>query len=309
MIERIIAYGNVGVDIFLFLSGIGLYYSFQKDEQIIPFLRRRLTRVLPPVFIIFGAYCILDFLVMKYNPTVFLQSMTLMRFWLQGSGSIWFVSFILVFYLFYPTIYHYLFDRGNPTIRVLVALVAVFIVNFVLQYAFPKFWSQTEIALTRIPITILGCYFGQLVYQKKQLPAVSSLIILAAAVLVFLLKNYLKLPVGFQNIWSRSLLGLGGGLLAYSFAIIFELLGPGRIAKAILKFFGFFGWMSLEVYVAHLSMRRIYSEYFAVGRGRISQYLLFALVAIVISALIRFSLDKLSLHLKKSRSLSSHDSS
>ena len=43
--------GNLGVDIFLFLSAIGLYFSFSKNERVIDFYKRRMLRILPPLFL------------------------------------------------------------------------------------------------------------------------------------------------------------------------------------------------------------------------------------------------------------------
>lgn len=43
---RFASIGNVGVDIFLLLSGIGLYYSYERSSA--GFFKRRLSRVLIP---------------------------------------------------------------------------------------------------------------------------------------------------------------------------------------------------------------------------------------------------------------------
>ena len=40
--------GSSGVDIFLLLSGLGLYYSFSKNNSIKDFYSKRLKRVLVP---------------------------------------------------------------------------------------------------------------------------------------------------------------------------------------------------------------------------------------------------------------------
>lgn len=40
-------YGNWGVDVFLFVSGFGLYYSLKNDHRVIPFYKRRIIRILP----------------------------------------------------------------------------------------------------------------------------------------------------------------------------------------------------------------------------------------------------------------------
>lgn len=39
--------GAMGVDIFLFLSGLGLFYSFRKNPDIKAFYKKRLIRIIP----------------------------------------------------------------------------------------------------------------------------------------------------------------------------------------------------------------------------------------------------------------------
>lgn len=56
ILENIIIFirnlGNVGVDIFLLLSGIGLYYSFSNKNNIKEFYKKRAIRILPQVIIV-----------------------------------------------------------------------------------------------------------------------------------------------------------------------------------------------------------------------------------------------------------------
>lgn len=49
-----IGYG--GVDIFLMLSGLGLYYAYKKNNNILEFYKRRVLRILPtylPVVVVY----------------------------------------------------------------------------------------------------------------------------------------------------------------------------------------------------------------------------------------------------------------
>ena len=50
--------GNIGVDIFLILSAIGLYFSFSKDDNLIKFYKKRVIRILPSFFIVGSIYYI-----------------------------------------------------------------------------------------------------------------------------------------------------------------------------------------------------------------------------------------------------------
>ncbi|MFV0538204.1 MAG: acyltransferase family protein [Dysgonomonas sp.] len=51
--------GNAGVDIFMFVSGFGIYYSLIKGVSLKTFYKNRLWRILPyylPIVIIFNEY-------------------------------------------------------------------------------------------------------------------------------------------------------------------------------------------------------------------------------------------------------------
>lgn len=52
--------GFYGVDIFLFLSGLGVYYSLTKRPNVLGFYKARLVRILPAYIIVACAsYCLL----------------------------------------------------------------------------------------------------------------------------------------------------------------------------------------------------------------------------------------------------------
>lgn len=49
-------FGSGGVDIFVFMSGMGLYYSFSKNSDIGRFYGRRFRRILIPYLIVGGIF-------------------------------------------------------------------------------------------------------------------------------------------------------------------------------------------------------------------------------------------------------------
>jgi len=292
-------FGDVGVDMFLFLSGMGLYFSFVKNEKVYPFLQRRLSRVLPAFLIICGTTWAVRCIVMNNNWPAFLERISLMRFWLKGSQQIWFINFILVLYVLYPYLYHFLFDKSKYNLRRAVILIAAALLfNFALQLAYPEFWASTRVALTRIPVAIFGCYFGKLVYDKKKLSVAWILIFILLGFIAFYLRYYVREPIVFadsHDTYMRLLLGLGGVCFCYTFAIVFELVQAHRITKVVLMPLSFLGGISLELYLAHMMLRdELYVKYLMRGSGRISEYLMVVAAAIVVAALTHFLVSKWS---------------
>ena len=72
MILSICSLGNRFVDAFLILSGIGLYYSFKKNDNVLQFYIRRLIKLLP-------AYCILAIPYWIYYDLFFAKKQYIMK--------------------------------------------------------------------------------------------------------------------------------------------------------------------------------------------------------------------------------------
>lgn len=97
----IIGYGGIGVTMFAFLSGVGLWYSFEKNKDIARFYKKRITRVVIPyllISIVFNLY--LDIFIQK-DIGLFLSDVSLISFWTTGRGA-WYVAWTLLIYTVYP---------------------------------------------------------------------------------------------------------------------------------------------------------------------------------------------------------------
>ena len=63
--------GSVGVDIFLFLSGISLYFSFRKGPTLDQYIKSRMSRVFLPLLIIDGGYWLVRCFFIQKRPELF----------------------------------------------------------------------------------------------------------------------------------------------------------------------------------------------------------------------------------------------
>ena len=169
--------GRLGVEIFLFLSPIGLYFHMSKDNRIIPFYKRRVSRIIPSVLLV-GVIWFAYYETMSFSD--YLQSVTGISFFTQGDRTIWFFILIIFMYLIYPFLY-YLQDRFGVWIYVILIAI-VLVANFIFSIAFTKEFSYIEIALRRIPVFLLGCLFSGWVKERRCLKLWQ--IILAAVILV-----------------------------------------------------------------------------------------------------------------------------
>ena len=157
--------GNIGVDIFLMLSGCGLYYSMSKSPKLLEFYKKRMNRVLVPYLVLSIFYWIvLDFIV-STNIIQFLEDYSLISFWTSGVTHYWYVAFIIPIYLLYPLI----FKLQQKKSSCIIALCFLSIVcSGCIAYFNPDYYSCVEIAITRIPAFLMGSYLGEILRGKKE---------------------------------------------------------------------------------------------------------------------------------------------
>ena len=272
--------GNIGVDVFLFLSGVGLYYSFSKDGHVLRFYYKRLIRILVPFALICLPYLIYLFAVGRMSQEVFIQNITFVNYWLGNTSPInlWYIPAILVLYLIYPLLYKIIFFSKKGALARCLVLAAISIaVTFTLFAIFGTakdgLYKRWDTFLPRVTTFIIGCWFGKPVKEKKGFSPwllLGSLVVLAGAYPLYA-QSILQGP---YNRYYGCLTGIALVFILSQFFELFKNIG-------LDKFFAFFGAFSLEIYLIHIEARNWYmsSELFA-GRHFYRDYAVLAVCAI-----------------------------
>ena len=250
--------GNVGVDCFLLLSGICLFYSYHKKPDYIAFEINR----------------------------AFLLRVTLLRFWVEGDQSIWFVSLIALLYLIYPAVYSYIYRNDNNigiTIRTALLMGLSYIAIVLFANSFPEYFAKIEIAVTRIPVFILGCGMGKAVYKRTQINGVLK-IIPALFLALFIVERHFGMLGTFHD---RLFCLVGGTGLAYVLSFAFRWLTDGGKRRSLITaFFTMLGSFSLEIYLSTGVWNQILRKTEWYKMGTLSGYLLMLLVAYAFAYII-----------------------
>ena len=272
--------GNIGVEVFLFMSGICMYYSFYKDNDLIRFLKKRAKRIFPPLLISYVPFFLFQMVQGKISLTQMLFSLTTLRFWFTSTDTNWFISVILVCYIFYPYLYGIIFqkERGALFRTVIIVALMVLITFFIRQDA-PDVYANIEIGLTRIPAFVLGCWFGKMVYDKRTFPKWALLPMIVSAVFCF---TILKVDIN-HSMWRRYSYMLAGIPLTFIDACLVPY--TGRYIRAILRFFG---GISLELYLVHLMMKNFYvaGYFYTYVPGDVVRWLGVLLISIPLAFLV-----------------------
>lgn len=94
IITQILEVGYGGVDIFLFLSGFGLFFSLSNKGTTLPqYYRKRFLRILPEfwIFLIVDYIATMDFNMENFGELLY-KTMTI-GYWIPGTSyDLWYVS-------------------------------------------------------------------------------------------------------------------------------------------------------------------------------------------------------------------------
>lgn len=245
--------GGVGVDVFLFLSGIGLYYAMLKKPSLKRFYRNRFKRILIPYLIIGTTYWIFKNFVISHTPIMFLRDLCLSTFVTHGNSTFWYVAALVPLYLIAPFILR-LFQSKYRKPLLFLFFTLYLALNYVLFFTTPELFANTEKALTRIFIFILGCYFGKIVNEgcpmNKMWGVYCFLVLSCHALVPYWAEASGLMP---SKIASRLWCNAAGFSLCILVPIILEVLQ----SDFLNRFLNFFGTISLELYLSHVALKTV----------------------------------------------------
>lgn len=109
--------GQIAVNIFFMVSGIGMYYSLSKNNK--NFYKRRFEKILPSYFMIsIPVFLIVDIIMDHENIGIFLLDVSTLRWWIFGIGY-WYVAVQLALYVIIP-FHHKLCQKFGWSINLIV---------------------------------------------------------------------------------------------------------------------------------------------------------------------------------------------
>lgn len=273
--------GSIGVEIFLFLSGMGLYYSYHKNSDLKRFYKRRMHRILVPYFLIaIPFWCIKDLALQSMGTADVLKDLSFYTFFSQGVISIWFIGLLIALYLTFPIMYALVGkDRRASGINLLIIIALVNIIMFALEKHAPEFASNINIAMTRVSIFALGTFMGKYIQRGLRVKWPSMAIFTAAAILFGIYSHrHISDAAALRfcmMIYSLGLMNL----------LVWILHGIENLKK-LNAFFRLVGSYSLELYLTHVTLRNLLQT-MDFPMYRMSRYAGMLLGAVVLSIILK----------------------
>lgn len=245
---RLCRCGNVGVDIFMFVSGIGLWFAWSKGTTLGMFYRRRFRRVYPAWFVVACLFFVPIYI--KGGKTLadtVLDIAVNWSFWtVYGELQFWYVPAIMLFYVFAPA-YMALIQRSRSWCW-LPAIAMLFCILMKYDQCLYTTLRHLEIMFSRIPIFLIGINAGRWVQEKR----IDDGHAWGVAVLALVLGAWVCLDFegGLRGRFPLFLERMAYIPLCLSLTL---LLSHAFVAlpRLLLKLLSFVGTISLEFYLIH----------------------------------------------------------
>ena len=152
-IKKIFTLGNLGVEVFFLLSGIGISYSLNGNKPLSQWYIKRYIRILLPYMVIAFPWYTFRLIIYHESITTFFLNITTFNYWLYHKGA-WFVAVLLPLYLISPILNHLLHGKGSW-------LWLIIFVTFTSLLSLIKSEGIVEniiFAVHRLPLYFIGLY-------------------------------------------------------------------------------------------------------------------------------------------------------
>lgn len=266
-----------GVEIFIFVTGMGLFYSLNKNPNLKQFYKKRFINIYPIYLIVALPYCIW-WSVVNQKGMLFFVNWLAPNYIIGNARDIWYIPFILVMYLIYPLAYKALFSKQFYKFRY-AAVIVISVIWYALMcwlYSLDNdYFNKIEIGLFRFPVFLFACLIGELVFKKTNIGRKIYLFI------IFPVVGIVVIHILFNGLFEMR---MTDALASITYLSILLLIFNVLKLKNIRKILDFFANMSIELYLVHLLIFKVLSYY------SISKWYYY-LIAILMSVLISYPLS------------------
>ena len=232
-------YAYIGVDIFILLSGLGIYFACKKENSK-NFYFRRFMRIIPYSIPIIFIGCILMLYMGKIDLKNVLLMSTLLEYYVTGNIQDWYLSVILFFYLISPFLYRLVLKNALATV----------IFTFVIWYVLGLFLYRDNFILltSRLPVFVLGIFAGNMIDNKRKIGKSYILISFIIGLILLMLHHYLDMQ---NNLYWEYYMHY----MPFFFIVFPLCLFISKLLSFLKKYsypvLSFFGSYSLVIYILH----------------------------------------------------------
>lgn len=247
LLKSIIMHGSLGVDIFLFLSGLGCWYSLNGGGilNVSKWLKKRFIRIFIPYAI---CYFILEFIKnIMYNEYDILNDLlyfSTLTYWTDHKGF-WFIALLVPLYIITPFVYRLLEKFKN---RIIIGMIIILLLLYLSTFQDKNYQElmdaviyNTIYAFKRATNFILGMMVAPYVKQNKRINVWVTIAIFSS---LFLLQVVLRQMLNIYLFCNWCLTPI---LLIVFCKLLSKLDHKGKLYCTLM----WFGSASLESYITN----------------------------------------------------------
>ena len=243
--------GYGGVDIFIFASGLGCYYSLSKNSDINAFLKKRFSRLMPTFWCFLPFYFFYKYLNGGISVGAIIGNLLCIHpFTLKNDSFNWYIGCIWLFYFLAPYLYFHTKKIKN-TYNAFIYLI------FLLLFTIPFFeCNEFIIMITRLPIFFLGMYCAKQSkkenYTLSKTTIILSIIIMIIGIIIlrYIYIHYPEYLWSYGLHWYPFIFIVPGLCLCISLLCI--LIDNKKVGTYIIKVLNIIGENTFELYLTHI---------------------------------------------------------
>lgn len=284
-ISLITGHGFTGVDIFMFVSGLGLFMSMYRNNQTSLFYKKRFIRIFP-LYLCLGL--LYELLKGDFSLKSYIWSYSTLAFWTNGNNNDfgWFIPGIIAIYIVFPFLFRTLFHKGiDKTVLIVLISLLTFFIFYNSIFNSNLISDDHFLLLYRVPVFMLGTLVGYLIaYGKKG----SFFLYLSALSLLFVIIHLFS--GGNLRLWYMASTFLVP-LLIIVFCWLFN-----HTKSWLYTWLGGVGNASLEIFMIHLFPLMLWPKFMheISNMNRILVCIVACVVGVVIHKIIAMIKEPLS---------------
>ncbi len=285
IVTNFLCIGNMGVDVFFFLSGLCLSLSAVKHKYSVvgwkAYFKRRLSRVLIPYLCVGIPYYLWSAFFertgsLPHRLLRFLADLSSATFWLRGMSTTWYVFGIIIFYLLFPLLFTIVSSTGRKQLAFLITGMACFAV----LSAYLPVIKNSIVLWSRLPVFTLGIILGTRDRTSYALSRSTRICLLVVLLLLFWLTSSMALTNTQNKVFIVCRLLLFAPMTVLLLTLVSDF-GNG------LRFFELLGTISLEIYLVHITILHPLAYWGYVERFNNRLYLILPFVSVAIAWLVK----------------------
>lgn len=195
VIEKVLNFGNIGVDMFLFLSGFGCYYSLKNSKiNTFKWILKRYRRIAIPYIVVQLVFLLYFIWLPNFSFADWLYEISTLSYWTNHLGC-WYVAFLIPLYAITPPIFACLKEENKYRVVWLLfyLLVTIYLTNFMHNSIREDICivCNVQMAFRRLPAFLLGMYMEPYIMNGRKIHLSILICFTIAGYLVF----HILLPI------------------------------------------------------------------------------------------------------------------